>query len=121
MDQCAGRQAATNPRRHLPFGFAAQRQRQGAEARAARRARRPRLLKSRPPWECTKESRVPKSYVEIDWQSHEGLRLNARVYDGPGPGAPTVLCLHGLTRNSRDFEDLAPHLQRLYRVIAPDL
>jgi pimeloyl-ACP methyl ester carboxylesterase len=64
---------------------------------------------------------VPKSYVEIDWQSHEGLRLNARVYDGPGPGAPTVLCLHGLTRNSRDFEDLAPHLQRLYRVIAPDL
>jgi pimeloyl-ACP methyl ester carboxylesterase len=32
-----------------------------------------------------------------------------------------VLCLHGLTRNSRDFEDLAPHLQRRYRVIVPDL
>jgi pimeloyl-ACP methyl ester carboxylesterase len=32
-----------------------------------------------------------------------------------------VLCLHGLTRNSRDFEDLASHLQRRYRVIAPDL
>jgi pimeloyl-ACP methyl ester carboxylesterase len=26
-----------------------------------------------------------------------------------------------LTRNSRDFEDLAPHLQRRYRVIVPDL
>jgi pimeloyl-ACP methyl ester carboxylesterase len=29
--------------------------------------------------------------------------------------------LHGLTRNSRDFEDLAPHLQRRYRVVVPDL
>jgi pimeloyl-ACP methyl ester carboxylesterase len=26
-----------------------------------------------------------------------------------------------LTRNSRDFEDLAPHLQRRYRVIVPDV
>jgi pimeloyl-ACP methyl ester carboxylesterase len=32
-----------------------------------------------------------------------------------------VLCLHGLTRNSRDFEDLAPHLQKHYRVIVPDV
>ena len=32
-----------------------------------------------------------------------------------------MLCLHGLTRNSRDFEDLAPHLKRRYRVIVPDL
>jgi pimeloyl-ACP methyl ester carboxylesterase len=65
--------------------------------------------------------RLSKSYVEINWRSHDGLRLYARVYDAPGAGAPTVLCLHGLTRNSRDFEDLAPHLQRLYRVIVPDL
>jgi pimeloyl-ACP methyl ester carboxylesterase len=64
---------------------------------------------------------LSKSYAEIDWQSHDGLRLYARVYDAPLAGAPTVLCLHGLTRNSRDFEDLALHLQRLYRVIVPDL
>jgi pimeloyl-ACP methyl ester carboxylesterase len=62
-----------------------------------------------------------KPYAEIDWQSHDGLRLYARVYEAPVRGAPTVLCLHGLTRNSRDFEDLAPHLQRRYRVIVPDL
>jgi pimeloyl-ACP methyl ester carboxylesterase len=31
-----------------------------------------------------------------------------------------VLCLHGLTRNSRDFDDLADALQADYRVIAPD-
>ena len=69
----------------------------------------------------TKESRLSEQYAEIDWQSHDGLRLYARLYAGPNSGAPTVLCLHGLTRNSRDFEDLAPHLQRRYRVIVPDL
>lgn len=69
---------------------------------------------------------MSKPYTEIHWQSQDGLRLysrvyEGRVYEGSGSGAPTVLCLHGLTRNSRDFEDLAPHLQRRYRVIAPDL
>jgi pimeloyl-ACP methyl ester carboxylesterase len=64
---------------------------------------------------------LSEQYAEIDWQSHDGLRLCARIYAGPNRSAPTVLCLHGLTRNSRDFEDLAPHLQRHYRVIVPDL
>jgi pimeloyl-ACP methyl ester carboxylesterase len=64
---------------------------------------------------------MTEPYAEIDWQSHDRLRLYARVYPGPHRDAPTVLCLHGLTRNSRDFEDLAPHLQRRYRVIVPDL
>jgi pimeloyl-ACP methyl ester carboxylesterase len=64
---------------------------------------------------------MTEPYVKIDWQSHDRLRLYARVYAGPNRDAPTVLCLHGLTRNSRDFEDLAPHLQRRYRVIVPDL
>ena len=61
------------------------------------------------------------SYTETVWSSHDGLRLYTRVYEGPQPVAPTVLCLHGLTRNSRDFEDLAPHLQRRFRVIVPDV
>jgi pimeloyl-ACP methyl ester carboxylesterase len=64
---------------------------------------------------------LSKPYAGIDWQSHDGLRLYARIYDAPDSAAPTVLCLHGLTRNSRDFEDLAPHLQRRHRVIVPDL
>jgi pimeloyl-ACP methyl ester carboxylesterase len=64
---------------------------------------------------------LSQPYAEIHWQSHDGLRLYARVYEGPETGAPTVLCLHGLTRNSRDFEDLALHLQRRYRVVVPDL
>jgi pimeloyl-ACP methyl ester carboxylesterase len=33
----------------------------------------------------------------------------------------TALCLHGLTRNSRDFEDLAPRLARSRRVLCLDV
>jgi pimeloyl-ACP methyl ester carboxylesterase len=64
---------------------------------------------------------LSKRYSEIDWQSHDALRLHARLYWGPDDAAATVLCLHGLTRNSRDFEDLAPHLAERYRVLVPDL
>ncbi|HEV2285539.1 MAG TPA: alpha/beta hydrolase [Steroidobacteraceae bacterium] len=58
---------------------------------------------------------------EYWFESHDGLRLFGRVYPGPTPAAPVVLCLHGLMRNSRDFEDLAPHLSSRYRVIVPDV
>jgi pimeloyl-ACP methyl ester carboxylesterase len=74
------------------------------------------------------------AYREQRWASTEGLELFCRIYE---PGAPrglaaagrgmptpktlTVLCLPGLTRNSRDFEVLAPHLAGRYRVICPDL
>jgi pimeloyl-ACP methyl ester carboxylesterase len=61
------------------------------------------------------------AYREKTQQSRDGLGLYARLYPGPAGDAPTVLCLHGLTRNSRDFEDLAPHLARRYQVIVPDL
>jgi pimeloyl-ACP methyl ester carboxylesterase len=64
---------------------------------------------------------LSSSYTDKFSPSHDGLRLYSRVYDGPNAAAPTVLCLHGLTRNSRDFEDLAPHLQTRYRVIVPDV
>jgi pimeloyl-ACP methyl ester carboxylesterase len=60
-------------------------------------------------------------FIETYWTSPDGLRLYARVYESERAGAATVLCLHGLTRNSRDFEDLAPHLQARFRVIVPDM
>ena len=38
------------------------------------------------------------------------------------PGNPNVIvCVHGLTRNSRDFDDLARRLADRYRVICPDI
>jgi pimeloyl-ACP methyl ester carboxylesterase len=64
---------------------------------------------------------LTESYTDNFWVSTDGLKLYTRVYPGPKPSAPAVLCLHGLTRNSRDFEDLAPHLQRRFRVIVPDV
>ena len=59
--------------------------------------------------------------AEYWFDSHDGLRLFSRVYTGPATDAPAVLCLHGLMRNSRDFEDLAAHLSARYRVIVPDV
>lgn len=35
--------------------------------------------------------------------------------------APTVLCVHGLTRNGRDFDALADRLSRRWRVVCPDM
>ncbi len=40
----------------------------------------------------------------------------------PGPsGARTLVCVHGLTRNGRDFDRLAEALSTRYRVICPDM
>ena len=40
----------------------------------------------------------------------------------PGPkDAPVLLCVHGLTRNARDFDVLAAALSAQYRVICPDM
>ena len=61
------------------------------------------------------------SAAEYWFDSPDGLRLFSRVYAGPAPGAPVVVCLHGLMRNSRDFEDLAAHLATRCRVIVPDV
>ncbi len=49
------------------------------------------------------------------WQSSDGLRL---AYQDQGSG-PTVLCLAGLTWNSRHFDELVAHLPG-YRLIRPD-
>lgn len=53
----------------------------------------------------------------------DGLTLYARDYAPllPVTGLP-VICLHGLTRNSRDFEVIAPRIAALgRRVIVPDM
>ena len=56
------------------------------------------------------------------WSSRDGLKLHFRDYPGPeGASLTPVLCLHGLTRNARDFEILAPRLAQSRRVICPEL
>jgi pimeloyl-ACP methyl ester carboxylesterase len=41
--------------------------------------------------------------------------------EGGAALAPTVLCVHGLTRNGRDFDALAARLSRRWRVVCPDM
>ncbi len=54
------------------------------------------------------------------WTSLDGLKLHYRDYPGRAD-RPPVLCLPGLTRNARDFENLAGHLAGEWRVICPDM
>ena len=59
----------------------------------------------------------------ISWRSFDGLTLFARDYRANGDERRLpVVCLHGLTRNGRDFEELAPILAGDgRRVIVPDI
>jgi pimeloyl-ACP methyl ester carboxylesterase len=58
-------------------------------------------------------------YVEHTFRSRDNLALSYRDYAGDASKAP-VLCLHGLTRNCRDFEALAQRIAPTRRVITPD-
>ncbi|MGH6634331.1 alpha/beta fold hydrolase [Sphingopyxis sp.] len=53
------------------------------------------------------------------WWSSDGVRLHARIYAGPegSESAPPLLCMPGLARNARDFEDLAPHVAQYRKII----
>jgi alpha-beta hydrolase superfamily lysophospholipase len=51
---------------------------------------------------------------------HGFHRLAYVEWPGP-PGARTVVCVHGLTRNGRDFDVLAEALSRRWRVVCPDV
>jgi pimeloyl-ACP methyl ester carboxylesterase len=59
------------------------------------------------------------SFAERFFRSRDGLQIYYRDYAGDSGKAP-VLCLHGLTRNSRDFAALAEHIAPSRRVIVPD-
>jgi pimeloyl-ACP methyl ester carboxylesterase len=49
----------------------------------------------------------------------DGLRLHYRDYPGSAD-RPPLLCLHGLTRNHRDFAELAERLSPRFRVLTLD-
>jgi pimeloyl-ACP methyl ester carboxylesterase len=63
------------------------------------------------------------AFAEREWVSRDGLRLYARDYAGGSGGCRLpVICLHGLTRNSKDFEDVAPQIAAGgRRVLVPDV
>lgn len=62
-------------------------------------------------------------HAERTWTSADGLTLFARDYAAAsGPARLPVICIHGLTRNSRDFEAVAPRIAAQgRRVLALDV
>jgi len=63
---------------------------------------------------------IEVEYRERSFSTRDGLRLYFRDYGDPlSPGTP-LLCLGGLTRNSKDFHHLARRLSARRRVICPD-
>jgi pimeloyl-ACP methyl ester carboxylesterase len=65
--------------------------------------------------------KVPRSetkpYADRYLTVRDGLRLHYRDYPGFAE-RPPLLCLHGLTRNARDFEHLAERYAGRFRVLA---
>lgn len=65
-----------------------------------------------------------QNWEDVTFTSRDGLTLYARHYAPPEPIGRPVLCLAGLTRNSRDFHELATflssHPSRPREVWCPD-
>ena len=58
-------------------------------------------------------------YADRYFTVGDGLKLHYRDYPGSAD-KPPILCLPGLTRNAKDFADLAERYSPRFRVIAPD-
>ncbi len=57
----------------------------------------------------------------LDISGNGGTRRLSYLDSGAGQSGGTVFCVHGLTRNGRDFERLAAALSKRARVICPDI
>lgn len=66
---------------------------------------------------------MTQPFVDRRWTTADGLSLYARDYaPAGGPAKLPVICIHGLTRNSKDFEVIAPLIaQSGRRVLAIDV
>ena len=63
---------------------------------------------------------IDRQFYRDDFLSvGDGLRLHYRDYPGSAE-RPSILCLHGLTRNARDFAEFAEIFSPRFRVIALD-
>jgi pimeloyl-ACP methyl ester carboxylesterase len=66
---------------------------------------------------------MSQTFAERRWNSADGLSLYARDYAAAsGPARLPVIAIHGLTRNSADFDSIAPLIaQSGRRVLAVDI
>jgi len=61
------------------------------------------------------------AFQEKYYRSPDGLKLYYRDYNSGNMDSTPLLCLHGLTRNSKDFDRFACHFSRERRVISLDI
>ncbi len=59
------------------------------------------------PSAASEQTLTRQLFTEIFFTARDGLRLYGRRYAAPGSTRRPVLCLAGLTRNSRDFHEIA--------------
>ena len=59
------------------------------------------------------------SWTDCSFRVTDGLQLHYRDYPGRND-RPPLLCLHGLTRNARDFHEFAERYSPEWRVVALD-
>jgi len=60
-------------------------------------------------------------YTDNYFTNPDGLKQYFRDYNTAGDDAPVVLCMPGLTRNSKDYEGVAPHLAKSCRLICIEM
>ena len=63
---------------------------------------------------------IPREYSFNSLSLHGFHRVAYREW-GDHDNARIVVCVHGLTRNARDFDDLATALAPSFRVVCPDM
>ena len=61
------------------------------------------------------------AYKDQYFTNPDGLKQHYRDYKPVDDDALAVLCMPGLTRNARDFEEIAEHLSQRCRVICVDM
>ncbi|MCJ9429043.1 alpha/beta fold hydrolase [Kordiimonas marina] len=62
-------------------------------------------------------ARPTATYTDEYFTNTDGLKQHYRDYNTAGPDAPVVLCIPGLTRNAKDFEEIAAHIADRCRVL----
>lgn len=63
-------------------------------------------------------------FLDRYWTSRDGLKLHYRDYAARSNQAserPPIICLPGLTRNARDFAEVAQRISADWRVLCPDM
>ena len=64
--------------------------------------------------------KLSMNYDDIYYTVTDGLKLYARDYSAAQSDAEVLLCMHGLSRNSADFEPLVDALGDRYRILVVD-